>query len=95
MECRYFARAASALKSSLHVRGKYLEGHLGTGSWVAFSYVKREMCHTYLLEKGLRTLERKDYRQKQEKKVGEKRRGEGGKGERRGIEHGITGNEIY
>ena len=36
-------------------------------------------CRTYLREKGLRTLERKDYRQKQEKKVG-KKKGRGRKG---------------
>lgn len=35
--------------------------------------MKWETCHSYLLEKGLGTLERKDYKQKQEKKVGEKK----------------------
>lgn len=64
-------RANSAVASSLQVHGKYLESHLGTG--VAFSYMKWETCHSYLLEKGLGTLERKDYKQKQEKKVGEKK----------------------
>ena len=45
MELGSFRRAASDPESSLQVHGKYLEGHLGTGNWVTFSYIKCNLSY--------------------------------------------------
>lgn len=85
MERESFRKAA--LASSLQPHGKYLEGPFGRGNWIALSYIKWETCtdcHTYRLEKGLRTLERKRRQRGIRDKCRRKRRREGGRKWREG-----------